>query len=159
MLAELAGRLKAQGKTLHQRLDELFTQYGCHTESQISVQMPGEQGMDAMKALMTTFRNDPPSELGGMKLAHVRDYLKETLTTVGRQPVPLDGPRGDLVILDFQTEGNYVAVRPSGTEPKVKFYLFAYDPPAAAAKLSDIKPRQVARLTSVGGDLRKFAGV
>jgi phosphoglucomutase/phosphomannomutase len=159
LLAELAGRLKAAGKTLHQRLDELFTRYGCHTEGQINVQMPGEQGMDAMKAVMAAFRSNPPTELGGMKLARVRDYLNGTLTDAGGKPAPLNGPRGDLVILDFATEGNYVAVRPSGTEPKVKFYMFAYDPPADAAELSGIKARQAERIKTVGADLRKFAGV
>ena len=76
LLAELAARLKARGKTLHQQLDELFVRYGCHSESQINVQMPGEQGMDAMKTLMANFRSHPPRELGGLKLARVRDYLE-----------------------------------------------------------------------------------
>ena len=159
LLAELAGRLKAQQKTLHQRLDELFTRFGCHSESQISVQMPGEQGMDAMKALMAAFRSHPPRELGGMKLARVRDYLNDTVTVVGGRPTALDGPRGDLVMLDFEAEGNYVAVRPSGTEPKVKFYMFAYDPPASTDRLPSIKAAQAARIKAIGGDLRKFAGV
>ncbi len=159
LLAELAGRLKAQGKTLHQRLDELFMRYGCHTESQINVQMPGEQGMDAMKALMANFRINPPRALGGMRLVRVRDYLNGAVTVPGGRPAPLDGPRGDLVILDFATEGNYVAVRPSGTEPKVKFYLFAFDPPAVAADLPAIKARQASRIKAVGADLRKFAEV
>jgi phosphoglucomutase/phosphomannomutase len=159
LVAELAGRLKAQGRTLHQQLDELFSRYGCHTESQINVQMPGEKGMDAMKAVMAAFRTNPPLELGGMKLARVRDYLGNTMTEIGGKPATLNGPRGDLVILDLETEGNYVAVRPSGTEPKVKFYMFAYDPPASADRLASIKAAQAARIKAVGADLRKFAGV
>ena len=156
LLAELAARLKARGKTLHQQLDELFVRYGCHSESQINVQMPGEQGMDAMKALMANFRSNPPLELGGMKLARVRDYLNDTVTVPGGKPAPLGGPKGDMVILDLEAEGNYVAVRPSGTEPKVKFYMFAYDPPAASADLAAIKAAQAARMKAFGADLRKF---
>jgi phosphoglucomutase/phosphomannomutase len=159
LLSELAGRLKADGKTLHQRLDELFTRYGCHTEGHINVQMPGAQGLDAMKAVMAAFRTNPPQELGGIKLARVRDYLNDTVTGVGGKQAPLNGPRSDLVFLDFETEGNYVAVRPSGTEPKVKFYMFAYDPPAVEAELPAIKDRQAARIKAMGADLRKFAGV
>ncbi len=121
--------------------------------------MPGEQGMDAMKSLMAKFRSDPPCELGGMKVVRVRDYLNDTATTVGGKPSPLNGPRGDLVILDLEAAGNYVAVRPSGTEPKVKFYMFAYDPPAAADRLPSIKAAQEARNKAIGADLRKFAGV
>ncbi len=158
LLAELAARLKAAGKTLHQQLDELFVRYGCHTEGQINVQMPGEQGMDAMKSLMAKFRSQPPLELGGLKLVRVRDYLTDTLTVAGGKPVPLGGPKGDLVILDLAPEGNYVAVRPSGTEPKVKFYMFAYDPPAALADLPSIKAAQAVRIKALGADLRKFSG-
>ncbi len=158
LLAELAARLKARGKTLHQQLDELFVRFGCHSESQISVQMPGEQGMDAMKTLMANFRSRPPQELGGLKLARVRDYANDTVTVSGGQPAPLGGPRGDMVILDMEAAGNYVAVRPSGTEPKVKFYMFACDPPAAAAELPAIKAAQAARMKAFGADLRKFSG-
>ena len=159
LLAELAARLKARGKTLHQQLDELFVRYGCHSESQINVQMPGEQGMDAMKTLMANFRSHPPLELGGMKLARVRDYLSDTVTVAGGKPAPLGGPKGDMVILDLEADGNYVAVRPSGTEPKVKFYMFAYDPPAASADLAAIKAAQAARMKAFGADLRKFSGM
>ena len=159
LLAELAARLKAQGKTLHQQLDELFLRYGCHSESQINVQMPGEQGMEAMKTVMANFRSQPPRELGGMKLARVRDYENDTVTGPGGKPSPLGGPEGDMVILDLAAAGNYVAVRPSGTEPKVKFYMFAYDPPGASADLPATKAAQLARMKAFGADLRKFAGV
>jgi phosphoglucomutase/phosphomannomutase len=158
LLAELAARLKARGKTLHQQLDELFLRYGCHSESQINVQMPGEQGMDAMTKLMADFRSDPPLKLGGVMLARVRDYFSGTVAVPGGQPAPLGGPKGDMVILDLEAEGNYVAVRPSGTEPKVKFYMFAYDPPAASADLAAIKAAQSARMKAFGADLRKFSG-
>ncbi len=159
LLAELAGRLKAQGKTLHQQLDALFIRYGCHTEDQINVYLPGEQGMDAMKALMARFRGDPPRELGGQKVVRVRDYLNDTSTVLGGMPSTLNGPHGDLVILDFESEGNYAAVRPSGTEPKVKFYMFAYDPPMANAELLATKTRQAAQNKRVGADLRTFAAI
>jgi phosphomannomutase len=159
LLAELAARLKARGRTLHEQLDELSRRYGCHSESQISVQLPGEQGMEAMKAVMARFRSNPPRELGNMNLARVRDYFCNTVTVPGREPAPLGGPKGDLVILDLEASGNYVAVRPSGTEPKVKFYMFAYDPPAASADLAAIKADQSARMKAFGTDLRKFAGV
>ncbi len=165
LLAELAARLKGvpgtpgPGKTLHQQLDELFVRYGCHSESQINVQMPGEQGMDAMKTLMANFRSHPPLELGGLKLVRLRDYLSNTVRVPGGKPAPLGGPQGDMVILDLEAEGNYVAVRPSGTEPKVKFYMFAYDPPAASVDLAAIKAAQAARMKAFGDDLRKFSGV
>jgi phosphoglucomutase/phosphomannomutase len=158
LLAELAARLKAHGKTLHEQLDDLLLRYGCHSESQINVQMPGEQGMDAMKKLMANFRSQPPQTLGGLKLARVRDYLNDTVAAPDSKAAPLGGPKGDMVILDLEAEGNYVAVRPSGTEPKVKYYMFAYDPPAASTNLPAIKAAQTARIQAMGADLRKFSG-
>ena len=158
LVAELAAQLKSEGKTLHRRLDELFLQYGCHSESQINVQMPGEQGMDAMKALMANFRSNPPAALAGMKVVRTRDYLHDTITMADGTTTPLEGPCGDLVILDLEAEGNYVAVRPSGTEPKVKFYMFAYDRPEVSRNLALTKVAQAERLKAMGSDLRAFSG-
>ena len=80
LLSELAARLKVRGETLHQRLDELFLRYGCHSESQFSLQMPGEKGMEDMNALMAGIRSNPPEAIAGMKVARVRDYLHGTST-------------------------------------------------------------------------------
>ena len=164
LTAELAAKLKVEGKTLFQRLDELLLQYGCFTEAQINIRMPGEKGMDDMRALMARLRATPPGELGGLPVAAARDYLNGTTRTPSQTPGqewasgPLDAPLGDLVIIDFQADGNYAAVRPSGTEPKVKIYLFAYDPPTAITDLESTKAAQVERLKAVGADLRSFAG-
>ncbi|MCD4728716.1 MAG: phospho-sugar mutase [Pirellulales bacterium] len=144
LTAELAARLKSEGKTLCQRLDELFRQFGCFSEGQINLRMPGEKGMEDMRSLMSGLRSRPPCCLGGMRVAGVRDYLKLE-------------PKGDLVIFDMEARGNYVAVRPSGTEPKVKIYLFAYDPPSAA-DLELTKAAQAERLKAIGDDLRVSSG-
>jgi phosphomannomutase len=157
LLAELAARLKAQRLTLAEKLDELFRRYGCHAEKTISIQMPGEKGMDEMKALMAAFRSRPPESLGGLLIRRTRDYLMGTLTETGGRPQPLDGPQGDMVIFDLQAEGNYVAVRPSGTEPKVKFYMFAYDPPESSTDLPSTKAAQADRLAAMERDLRAFS--
>jgi phosphoglucomutase/phosphomannomutase len=154
LLAELAAQLKAEGRTLCERLDELFEQHGCHTEKTISIQMPGEQGMDDMKALMAGLRSSPPTSLGGLQLAQTRDYQAGTVTPVGAAPKPLDGPTGDMVFFDLQPEGNAVAVRPSGTESKVKFYMFAYDAPEADADLQAVKTAQANRLAEIEQNFR-----
>jgi phosphoglucomutase/phosphomannomutase len=162
MLAcELAAKLKAQGETLHQKLDSLFWQHGCHVERTINVEMPGSEGMARMLEVMQLFRSQPPSELGGMGVAQLRDYKSnQTIPVAGPGgPVPLVGPTGDLVILDLVECGNYVACRPSGTEPKIKFYLFAYTPAEQLHDLDDAKANLESRLDSIESDLRKFAGV
>ncbi len=157
LTAELVAKLKHEGKTLYQRLCELFAEYGCFTESQINVQMPGEKGMDDMRTLMARLRTSPPERLAGLRVTRVRDYLNRIAKTPGTAAEePLDAPVGDMVILDLEAEGNRVAVRPSGTEPKVKIYLFACDKPAA--DLEAVKASQVERLKAIGDDFRAFSG-
>jgi len=159
LLSELAATCKAQGKTLHQKLDALFATHGGHLEGQVSVQMPGAEGMSEMKALMAHFRAEPPSTLADLPLAEVRDYAAGTITTSTGETRKLDGPTGDMVIIDLDREGNYVAVRPSGTEPKVKFYLFAYEPVEGAGEVVSTKVMLVQRIAQFGDDLRAYAGV
>ena len=120
--------------TLHEKLDALFRRYGCHARAGPSRSAcPGREGMERMKALMARFRREPPHSLGGLAVTRVRDYLHNVSVQSGGAPQHLAGPTGDMVMLDLAAEGNYVAVRPSGTEPKVKFYMFAYEPPVGAA--------------------------
>jgi phosphoglucomutase/phosphomannomutase len=159
LTAELAAKLKAEGKTLYQRLDELYRLYGCFSESQVNVQMPGEKGMDDMKALMARVRTTPPTALGGQRVVRVRDYLNDVMFQPGGAQEPLQGPRGDMVILDLEVEGNYAAIRPSGTEPKVKIYLFACNPPATVTDLDATKAAQVERLKTMADDFKKYAGL
>ena len=86
-----------------------------------------------MQALMAGSAASRRPRWRGLKVVRIRDYLNSTVTRARRpRRGRLAGPTGDMVMLDLEAEGNYVAVRPSGTEPKVKFYMFAYDPPAAA---------------------------
>ncbi|MGD0654742.1 MAG: phospho-sugar mutase [Thermoguttaceae bacterium] len=158
LLAELAARAKAEGETLYEKLDDLFRLHGCHAESQLNVQMPGEKGMEDMAALMAKFHGAPPKIIAGLNLVQTRDYLARKIITPDGASKRLDGPKGDLVILDLEG-GNYVAVRPSGTEPKVKFYMFAFDPPEASANLDSVKSAQAKRLKAMESDLKAFSGV
>jgi phosphoglucomutase/phosphomannomutase len=157
LLAELAAQVKVEGQSLHDKLDALYWQYGYHAESQISVVMPGSDGMRQMAALMARFRGDPPRQLAGFDVKRVRDYQNLVELSPGGQPKTFDGPRGDMVMIDLAAEGTYVAVRPSGTEPKVKFYMFSYEPAEQLADLEDTKAQHAARLEALGRDLSTFA--
>ena len=94
LTAELAARLKAEGKTLCQRLDELFRQYGCYTEGQLNIQMPGEKGMDDMRALMARVRAAPPETLGGLKVAASARLSQRRRKNGSGTVSPLDAPQG-----------------------------------------------------------------
>ena len=154
LMSQLVAQLKSEGKTLHQRLDELLTQHGCHQEKLVNVQMEGSEGMALMSKLMEAFRTAPPKQLGGIDVAQVRDYQALTILDSDGNTRPLDAPAANMVMLDLAEDGNYFAVRPSGTEPKVKFYMFTYDAPngdlaASKAKLSK-------RLDELEADIRNY---
>lgn len=153
LLAELAAKAKADKQTLHERLDALFWQFGCHAERTISKTMPGSEGMAQMRAAMAALRKRTPSEIAGMKVARARDYQNLETSTPDGKRAPLDGPKGDMVIIDLEQEGNYVAVRPSGTEPKIKFYLFTYEPAELIADLDSTRQELEERLNKLGKGL------
>ncbi|MEN1681020.1 MAG: phospho-sugar mutase [Planctomycetota bacterium] len=160
MLAcELAAKLKAEGQTLHQKLESLFWQHGAHAERLVNVQMPGSEGMTRMQEVMAAFRSSPPESIGGMGVHQRRDYLEQKTTRADGTTEPIDRPHGNLIILDTAAEGNYVACRPSGTEPKIKFYMFAYTPAEQLHDMEEALADLDSRLDAMEADLRKFAGV
>jgi phosphoglucomutase/phosphomannomutase len=155
--AEMAAAAKAAGLSLHQRLEALFRQHGCHAEKTVSVYKRGETGMAEMQAVMTRFRKKAPRVLADMQVIRSRDYLNQITTHADGTEEPLSGPVGDLVMLDFQADGNYVAMRPSGTESKIKFYLFAYHPPEDGADISAVREMLDTRLSALEHDLLQYA--
>jgi phosphoglucomutase/phosphomannomutase len=174
LLAEQAAALRAGGRTLHEELDALFLRHGCHRERQINVMLPGASGMDRMREIMATIRARPPRAFGGLDVVRTRDQSCLETWTPGGGRSAYPGVRGDLVIFDlaglpdagtlladgrFPPLGNAIAARPSGTEPKIKFYLFAVAAPGPAADLPATTRALDGRLDAVEADLRALAGV
>ena len=157
LAAELVAETKAAGMTLRQRLESLFTKYGYHAEKTISVYKRGESGMEEMLAVMDRLRDHPPEVLADMRVVGMRDYLNQTATDNSGNCEPLEGPVGNLLILDFQADGNYVAVRPSGTEPKIKFYLFVHHPPEDGADIASVGKNLEQRMSDLADDLISYA--
>lgn len=157
LLAELAAECRAEGMSLHEKLEALFWQYGCHAERTVSQTMPGSQGMAQMETLMRGTRDNPPRQLAGMAVRQVNDYLNGQIILPDGSRQPLSSPRGNMVML-LLDEGNYVAVRPSGTEPKVKFYMFTYEPAEQLANLDDARQLLAERLDRLERDLLAMAG-
>ncbi len=156
LMAMLVAQLKSEGKTLHQRLAELQQQHGCHEEALVNVQMEGSEGMTQMSRLMAAFRSDPPRELGGIEVAAVRDYKSLTTRLPDGSTTKLDALPADMVMLDLKLDGNYFAVRPSGTEPKVKFYMFTSLPPVESVDLTAAKKKLTTRLAELEADIRRY---
>ena len=174
LMAELTARLLAAGRTPHERLSELFGEHGCHQERQINVMLPGASGMERMREIMSALRATPPASFGGLEVVRTRDQAGLLTWTPGGPPQAYAGEPSDLVIFDlaglpgaggllpggrFPPLGNAVAARPSGTEPKIKFYLFAVAPPAPAADLAATTRLLQERLDGMERDLRALAGV
>lgn len=157
LMAELAAQVKASGKTLQEKLDSLYWQHGYHGERLLNVTMTGSAGMERMMTLMKNFRTSPPEVLAGMKVTNVLDYATATQMAPGKAAIPLDAPKGDMVIIELAEEGNYIAVRPSGTEPKVKFYMFTYVPAEQLHNLDLAKEEMNGRLTKLEADLKAFS--
>jgi phosphoglucomutase/phosphomannomutase len=157
LMAELAAQAKAAGKSVYEKLEDLFWQHGYHAEHVLNLQMEGSEGMLRMTALMRQFRDQPPRTLAGIPVAAVRDYQNLVIRSAAGEVRPLTGPQGDMVMLDLAAEGNYVAVRPSGTEPKVKFYMFTFVPAEQLADLEQTKQDMAQRLNGYYADLKAFA--
>ena len=140
---ELAAELKKQGKTLLDRLDELYVEHGYFAETQKSVVCKGAQGQEQIQKLISALRNSPPIEFAGHSFVHVRDYGQHEIRglpdNVKIEDIPK--PEGELLIFESRTPDGFqaFAARPSGTEPKIKFYLFAGRDCEALGQLADIK--------------------
>ncbi len=125
LIAELAASCKAQGITLYDRLQEIFARYGTFVEKVVSTTLPGKDGVVRMQEIMKGLRAEAPKEIGGLKVTAVRDYLRGVRVADGVE-TPTGLPASD--VLYFELEGgNWVCVRPSGTEPKIKLYVNTND--------------------------------
>jgi phosphoglucomutase len=123
MLAETAAWASEQGKSLYEMLKDLYVEFGFYKEKLLSITKKGKAGAEEIKALMDRFRNNPPVTIAGSKLVLVKDYKSGTTKNLLTQTTEsIDLPKSD--VLQFFTEnGSKISVRPSGTEPKIKFYF------------------------------------
>lgn len=158
LMCELAAELKAAKRSMHDYLADLQRKHGYHKETLINLFMEGSEGMAAMQRLMKSFRESPPKALAGIPIAQIRDYQNQTTTDVSSGATePLSGPVGNLIILDLAEEGNYVAARPSGTEPKIKLYVFTRLPKEESNDLDAAEAALTARIEKLDSDMREFA--
>jgi len=123
LLAEICAYAKDQGKTLYELLMDIYLEYGFSKEFTINVVKPGKSGADEIKAMMENYRNNPPKEIAGSKVVISKDFLTLEQTDGNGVVTKLDMPEPSNVLQWFCEDGTKVSVRPSGTEPKIKFYL------------------------------------
>lgn len=123
LLAEICAWAKDQGKTLYDVVMDIYLEYGFSKEFTINVVKPGKSGADEIKQMMTDFRNNPPKELGGSKVVTWKDYQTLEQRDANGNVSKLEMPETSNVLQWFCEDGTKISVRPSGTEPKIKFYI------------------------------------
>ena len=155
---ELASELQAAGKTLVDQLDELFVRHGFYHEVQFVQTCPGAQGSSQIAQMMQALRERTPASLGSISFETVKDYQRHVVKSLPSNTVQADLPQpsGDLLILEGQSGPCRVTLagRPSGTEPKIKFYLFASVSPDLP--LSEAKKLGQERLVELESELKKW---
>lgn len=121
-LCEAAAYYQTQGKTLWDAMIEMYDQYGYYKDDIKSITLKGIEGLQKIQEIMDTLRKNPPAEFAGHKVVSARDYKKDTITDLATGEVKPTGlPNSNVLYYDL-TDDAWVCVRPSGTEPKVKFY-------------------------------------
>ena len=124
LMAEIAAWAKDKGMTMYQMLQDIYIKYGYSKEKGISVVRKGKSGAEEIVAMMKNFRENPMKELGGSPVILIKDYaLLEATDMVNGTKSKLDMPVTSNVLQYFSADGSKVSIRPSGTEPKIKFYI------------------------------------
>ena len=122
VVAELAAYYRSRGLTLADGIEEIYKEYGYYAEKTISVTLSGVDGAEQIKAIMAKFRNNAPKEWNATAITVVEDFKAQTSTATDGTVTTLTTPPSDVLKYTL-TDGSWIAVRPSGTEPKIKFYI------------------------------------
>ena len=122
VVAELAAYYRSRGLTLADGIEEIYKEYGYYAEKTISVTLSGVDGAEQIKAIMAEFRNNAPKEWNGTAITVVEDFKAQTATAADGTVTALTTPPSDVLKYTL-ADGSWIAVRPSGTEPKIKFYI------------------------------------
>ncbi len=157
MLAEVAAYAKSEGTTLVGLLDRIFCEYGFYFERSESLTMEGAEGAAQIKKLVDSYASNPPTEIDGAKVASTRNFATEAVVDSEGDQIPREA-----MLMITLADNRRIAVRPSGTEPKIKYYLFAAEPVAdgtsiAPGELGPIKTRVTNSLRTLWEALQKDA--
>jgi phosphoglucomutase len=153
MIAEMAAFYKDQGRSLYDVLIDLYLEHGYYKEKLVSLTKKGKAGADEIVAMMERFRSNPPKRVGGSDVLVIKDYAlrKETDLKTGRE-TPIELPKSD--VLQFITDdGDVISARPSGTEPKIKFYCSVRSKLASRADFDAVSAGLDSKVDTIMKDL------
>ncbi|MFA9467377.1 phospho-sugar mutase [Streptococcus sp. E24BD] len=146
IIAEIAAYYRSRGLTLADGLDEIYKEYGYFAEKTISVDLAGIDGAAQIKAIMAKFRENAPTEFNSTAIVRFEDFAKQTATTADGQVTALTTPPSDVLKYTL-ADDSWFAVRPSGTEPKIKFYI---------ATVGDNLADAEAKIAAIEAQIREF---
>ena len=149
LLAEICAYAKDHGKTLYDILMDIYMEYGYSHEYTINVERPGKSGADEIQQMMKNFRSNPPKELGGSVIDVYKDFQSLEITKADGSKEKMDMPDTSNVLQWFCTDGTKVSVRPSGTEPKIKFYLEIKDTMSSASDFPACEQRAAVKIEAI----------
>lgn len=149
LLAEICAYAKDHGKTLYDILMDIYLEYGYSHEFTINVERPGKSGADEIQQMMKNFRSNPPKELGGSVIDTYKDFQSLEITKTDGSKKKMDMPDTSNVLQWFCTDGTKVSVRPSGTEPKIKFYLEIKDTMKSASDFPACEKRAGEKIEAI----------
>ena len=154
LVAEAAAWAKSRGKSLYEMLIDIYIEYGLYREKLINIVRKGAEGANEIKAMMVAYRNNPPKSINNSKVVKINDY--ETLMStycISGEKSKIDLLKSD-VLQFFLEDGSKISVRPSGTEPKIKFYFSVNTELESADKFEEIKKLLNQRIQGIITDLK-----
>lgn len=146
VVAELAAYYRSRGLTLADGIEEIYKEYGYYAEKTISVTLSGVDGAEQIKAIMAKFRNNAPKEWNATAITVVEDFKAQTATAADGTVTNLTTPPSDVLKYTL-ADGSWIAVRPSGTEPKIKFYIAVVD---------ETNEESQAKITNIEAEINAF---
>ncbi|MFS9075807.1 phospho-sugar mutase [Streptococcus mitis] len=146
VVAELAAYYRSRGLTLADGIEEIYKEYGYYAEKTISVTLSGVDGAEQIKAIMTKFRNNAPKEWNATAITVVEDFKAQTATAADGTVTNLTTPPSDVLKYTL-ADGSWIAVRPSGTEPKIKFYI---------AVVGETNEESQAKIANIEAEINSF---
>lgn len=149
LLAEICAYAKDQGKTLYDILMGIYLEYGFSKEFTVNVERPGKSGAEEILKMMSDFRANPPKELGGSKVVLWKDYKTLKATSADGKVTDLVMPEASNVLQWFCDDDTKVSVRPSGTEPKIKFYIEVKDTMTDASQYEELDKKGMKKIEAI----------
>jgi phosphoglucomutase len=154
ILCEMAAYEKDKGKTLYDKLIELYVQYGFYKESLISITKKGMNGQKEIAEMMSAYRTHPPATINGSPVVELLDYeLRRGKSPTSGESWPIELPKSN-VLQFILADGSKISARPSGTEPKIKFYFSVYTKLPAATDFDRVNEEMGARIGGIIADLK-----